>query len=134
MALNIQVPPKHREVETRRDCQTAHLSIKSNQHTSQTNCFLGNNVKPEYIEELANIADPEMLWRIPPFEQLELPDDKRKQIDAGVALRRHASHIRRLRKLLKEGKSLLITPLSDNSNAIKIVDTPPEHQVLRRKD
>jgi len=91
-------------------------------------------MKPEYLEELAGKADPDRLWMLPVFDQMGLPVDKRKQLDAGVALRRHASHVRRLRELLKEGKSLLITPLSPNGSAIKAIETPPEHIKLRRNE
>jgi len=88
-------------------------------------------MKPEYIEELADIADPQQLWRLSGVDQLDLSPNDRKQLDTGVALRRHAAHIRQLRHLLNEGKSLLITPLSPCGNAIKFVDTPTDHQTLR---
>lgn len=85
---------------------------------------------PEYLEELAGLADPEQLWRLSGLDQMELPADKRKQLDTGVALRRHADHMRRLRKLREEGKSLLMTPLSPYGIAIKSIETPPDHQKL----
>lgn len=75
-------------------------------------------MKPEYLEELADMVDPEQLWRLPGIDQRDLPISKRKQLDAGVALRCHASHVRLLRTLEGKGKSLLITPL--------------DHQNLRR--
>ena len=37
-------------------------------------------------EQLADLADPDQLWRLPCFDQLDLPLDKRRQLDAGVAL------------------------------------------------
>jgi hypothetical protein len=89
---------------------------------------------PEYLEELADIADPEKLWMMSGLDKLELPPEKRKQLDVGVALRRHARHVRLLRELLKDGKSLLITPLSPNGSAIKAIEMPPEHQKLRRNE
>lgn len=82
---------------------------------------------PEYLEEL---ADPDQLWRTTWLGRMDLPPEKRKQLDAGVALRRHADHIRRLRDLLGTGKSLLITPLSLNGVASKAVATPPDHKRL----
>lgn len=85
---------------------------------------------PEYLRELADLADPEQLWRLPGLQQLDLPLEKRRQIDAGVALRRHASHVERLRELIGTGRSLLITQLSPNSSAIKTVATPPSHRKL----
>lgn len=88
---------------------------------------------PEYIEELANIADPEQLWRLPALESLNLPEDKRKQLQSGVALRRHASHLRTLNRIREEGRSLLITPIYSNSTATMTVDTPPNHQRFRSK-
>ena len=86
---------------------------------------------PEYLEELANLADPDQLWRLGGFAQLDLPADKRRQLDAGVALRRHASHVRRLNGLLAEQRSLLITPLTPNSSATDAVATPARHRKLR---
>lgn len=86
---------------------------------------------PEYLEELADKVDTEQLWRLAGMDQLDLPPEKRWRLDAGVALRRHASHIRRLDNLRKDGLSLLITPLSPNGTATKSVQTPPEHMRLR---
>lgn len=88
---------------------------------------------PEYIEELADLADPGKLWRLPALAQLDLPPEQRRQLDAGVALRRHASHVRRLNELLGTGSSLLITPLSTNGTATKIVPMPESHQRLLPK-
>jgi hypothetical protein len=88
---------------------------------------------PEYLERLADLADPDGLWRLSPFEQMKLPASKRYQLDTGVALRRHADHKQRLLVLLGQRKSLLITPLSANGTATKTVNTPPEHQTLRTR-
>ena len=85
---------------------------------------------PEYLEELADMADTNSLWRLPAFEALDLPPHKRAQLDAGVALRRHADHVRRLRDLQGKGRSLLITPLTANGTATKIVPAPAEHLEL----
>lgn len=85
---------------------------------------------PAYLLELADFADPEQLWRLPGLKQLDLPVEKRRQLDAGVALRRHARHIQQLRDLIGTGQSLLITPLSTNGQAIKTVRTPASHQKL----
>lgn len=85
---------------------------------------------PAYLLELADFADPEQLWRLPGMKQLELPVEKRRQLDAGVALRRHARHIQQLRDLIGTGRSLLITPLSTNGQAIKTVKTPASHKKL----
>lgn len=87
---------------------------------------------PEYLRELANIADPDKLWRLNPFDQRDLPKEKRDQVNTGVALRRHAAHIERLNALMKEKKSLLITPLATNVSATKSIETPPDHEKLRR--
>lgn len=88
-------------------------------------------MSPEYMEELANIADPKSLWQLSGLDQMKLGETERKQLDTGVALRRHANHVRRLRELLKTKQSLLITPLSENSSAIMPVETPPKHEKLR---
>ncbi len=85
---------------------------------------------PEYLEQLADMADPEKLWQRPALERLEMPPEKRMQLDAGVALRRHADYQRRLLELLGTGKSLLITPLSPSGTATKIVPMPESHQRL----
>ena len=87
-------------------------------------------MSPEYLMELADLADPDQLWRLPVFDALSLPPEKRRQLDTGVALRRHANHIERLRNLLPLGKSLLITPLSDNGAAFMTVDPPPKHKEM----
>lgn len=87
---------------------------------------------PEYIEELANQVDSGQLWRLAPFEQMSLPAHLRRQLDAGVALRRHAADLRHLRSLLGSGKSLLITAISESGTATMTVPTPPEHARLLR--
>ena len=79
---------------------------------------------PEYLMELADAADPERLWTLCPFAQQELSPEKRRQLDAGVALRRHAVHVRRLRELLGTGKSLLLTPLSEGVTDVRSVPMP----------
>lgn len=89
---------------------------------------------PKYLNELADRADPDQLWRLSGLEQMELPPAKRKQLDTGVALRRHAMHVEELLALLKVRRSLLITPLSHNGTATKVVDTPPEHRRLSRAE
>ena len=88
-------------------------------------------MKPEYIEELADIADPDQLWRLGWEKQKALPPERRAQLDMGVALRRHASHLRELNSLLPLRKSLLITPLASNWTAHLHVDVPAEHEKLR---
>lgn len=87
---------------------------------------------PEYVNELANLADPDEMWRLPAAEQHGLSPEKRRQLDAGVALRRHAAHLERLRNLLGSGRSLLITPLTPNSVASKHVLTPEVHRRLMK--
>lgn len=86
---------------------------------------------PEYIDQLAEIADPTRLWRHPVMERHTLTEAQRQQMDTGVALRRHASYQRRLLGLLEEKRSLLVTPLASNSTATKSVGTPPDHERLR---
>lgn len=85
---------------------------------------------PEYLNELANLADPDELWRLPGMDRLNLPTEKWRQLDTAVALRRYADHLARLRNLLGSGQSLLITPLSPNGVAIKHVLTPAAHRRL----
>ena len=81
---------------------------------------------PEYLNELADLADPDQLWRLAGFNQMDLPAEKRRQLDAGIALRRHAEYVRRLRELLGTGKSLLLTPLSANGTDVRTVPMPKE--------
>lgn len=85
---------------------------------------------PEYLRQLANLADPEKLWSLPGLQQMELPPEKRRQLDTGVALRRHARHVEELRALIGTGRSLLITQLSPNGSAVKTVPTPASHRKL----
>lgn len=87
---------------------------------------------PEYIEELADMADPQGLWRTPVLDQRNLPAHLKAQLDAGVALRRHADHVRRLNELVGTKHSLLITPLSANGVAVAVVLTPTDHLLLKR--
>lgn len=88
---------------------------------------------PEYLEELADLADPDQLWRTPVLERDKLTDQQRQQLDTGVALRRHADHVRRLRELLGTGTSLLYTPLSVSGVATKKVPAPDSHLALLPK-
>ena len=85
---------------------------------------------PEYLRELADLADPDKLWTLGAFECMYLPPERRRQLDAGIALRRHAEHVKELRRLLGTGKSLLLTPLSENGTAIMTTRTPAAHRKL----
>lgn len=84
---------------------------------------------PEYLEELADLADPHKLWRLTVLEQMDLSAELRRQLDTGVTLRRYADHIRRLQEAFAADVSLLITPLnaSGSGTATKVVRVPPEH-------
>lgn len=86
---------------------------------------------PEYIEELANIADPEKLWQLGFVECVNLTPEQRNKLNTGIALRRYAAHLMQLDDVRKAQRSLLITPLFGRGAAIKSIDTPPEHQRLR---
>ena len=77
---------------------------------------------PEYVEHLADLADPDKLYLRHPWD--ELTQAQSQQRDMGIALRRHADDVRRLRALLDTGQSLLLTPLSINGRCIQIVPTP----------
>ena len=90
---------------------------------------------PEYLDELADLADPDELWRSSWLDRDGFTSVQRLQLDAGVALRRHASHVRRLRELLDTRNSLLLTPLSLSGTDICIVPTPGNIQkrLLREK-
>ena len=83
---------------------------------------------PEYLEELADVADPDKLWRRGCLDQAEFTTKQRQQVNAGIALRRHATHVRRLQALLGTGKSLLVTPLSLSGTDIRTVPTPGDIQ------
>lgn len=85
----------------------------------------------QYLHELADIADPDKLWRLAGFDQLDLPPDKRRQLDTGVALRRYAEHLDTLAHALAMRRSVLITPLSENSTALMSCVTPIHHRQLR---
>jgi len=88
---------------------------------------------PEYLRELADLVDPDQLWRRPVFEPRT--PEQRRQLDAGVALRRYAEHVRELRALIGTGRSLLITPMSTSSSAHMTVEIPEEHlKLLRHHD
>jgi hypothetical protein len=87
---------------------------------------------PQYLNELADLADPEGLWKLSGADQLYLPPDKRKQLDTAVALRRYAAHLTTLAGALERKESVLITPLSSCGQATMLVETPPRHRKLRR--
>ena len=84
---------------------------------------------PEYVEGLADTVDPEQLWKLSFRLRKVLSDSARKQLDAGIALRRYAHHLRALQSL-KPGKSLLYTPLSFGGMAVMTVPMPPSHAKL----
>ena len=83
-------------------------------------------MSPEYINELADLADPDKLWRRAGIDRDQFTPEQKRQLDAGVALRRHAAHVHRMRELLGTGKSLLLTPLSLSGADIRAVPMPPE--------
>lgn len=87
-------------------------------------------MSPEYLNRLADIADPDQLWRRAGLDKLKFSPEQRLQLDAGVALRRHAEHVRRVRELIGTGKSLVITPLSPNGTTSTTIETPPKHRAL----
>lgn len=89
---------------------------------------------PEYLEQLADLADPEQLWRRGGLlDRRILPAQQRQQLDTGVALRRYADHLRTVRKALAEQRSVLITPISTNGTRVSITATPPAHASARRQ-
>lgn len=91
-------------------------------------------MNPEYLEELAQRADPNQLWRLSGIDQRDkLTPDQRMQLDTAVALRRYASHLEELRAALLAKKSVLITPLSPNSSARRQIESPPDHAKLYRE-
>lgn len=87
-------------------------------------------MSPEYLCELADIADPEQLWRINPFDQQKLEPIERLRLDTGVALRRYAEIVRQLEALLGTGNSLVLTPLSRNGKAWMTIPAPDNHKRL----
>jgi hypothetical protein len=80
---------------------------------------------PEYIKLLADSVDAGALWRLSITERKGLTLEQHAQLDIGVALRRHANHVRTWQALVGTGKSLLITPLSMNGVMINVILTPP---------
>lgn len=93
-------------------------------------------MSPEYLEELADMVDPDQLWRLSGIDQRDkLTEEQRRKINAGVVLRRHADYVRRLNRCHKNGTSLLITPLwaTGESCAQKEVETPKDHLQHVRK-
>lgn len=82
---------------------------------------------PEYLEHLAKLADPDDLWRLDLLKQIDLTVWQKERLDTGIALRRHASHMRNLNRALDLGRSLCITPLNSNGTATMTIDPPPGH-------
>lgn len=87
-------------------------------------------MSPEYLCDLADIADPYQLWRINPFDQQKLDPIKRKQLDTGIALRRYAEIVRQLDALIGTGNSLVLTPLSRHGKAWMTIPAPESHKRL----
>jgi hypothetical protein len=88
---------------------------------------------PEYLNALADRADPDKLWALAGIDQDKLTEEQRLQLDTGVALRRHALHVQRLRDLLGTGQSLLIVPYRENSSFIGAIPTPAEHAARQKE-
>lgn len=88
-------------------------------------------MSPEYLNELADIADPDKLWRFSGLEQRALPVELKRQLDTGVALRRYASRMKELDLAFLEHRSLLETKLGPSHFARMTVDTPYSHESLR---
>lgn len=84
---------------------------------------------PDYIRALAEAADPDQLWRRSGLDQEHLSAAQRKQLDTGVALRRHAEHVARLQSLRGTGHSLLLTPLQGCTDVCSV---PTPSSVTRR--
>lgn len=88
---------------------------------------------PEYLNELADIADPEKLWRRAGLDRGDFTPEQKRQLDTGVALRRHAHHVQMVRELIGTGNSLVITPLYQSAIAIMTISAPAEHKKLLEK-
>jgi hypothetical protein len=46
-------------------------------------------MKPDYLCELANLADPDKLWELGPFEALTLSKEKRVQLQTRMVTSFH---------------------------------------------
>jgi hypothetical protein len=88
-------------------------------------------MSPEYIEELAQRADPDDLWRLSGFDQLVLSPEERKQLDTAVALRRYAHDLRDVERAAEKGMSWIITKLGPSARAVRSIETPPDHRRSR---
>lgn len=88
---------------------------------------------PQYLRELADMVDHEKLWRLSGIDREKLTADQKKRLDAGVALRRHATDLQHLCDAYAQGKSVVITPLSPRglSRTTCLIAPPPAHQKLR---
>lgn len=87
---------------------------------------------PDYLEQLADIVDHKKLWKTPIFKRMELSVKDKRLLDAGVALRRYASDIRRMEEALATQQSVLITPITQNDTAVELCKTPASHEKLRK--
>ena len=90
-------------------------------------------MSPQYLEELANIVDPDEYWALSLEVQRNLPPEKKAKLDAGVALRRYANLERSIRELIPTERSLLITPFTEVTVAYDFMNTPPDI-LMRKKD
>lgn len=87
---------------------------------------------PEYLRELADIADPDKLWSQPGLNPNDLPPEKRHQLDMGIAIRRYAAHRQSVLQLLDTGNSLVITPQSDIWTKVTTIKTPENNVVINK--
>ena len=84
-------------------------------------------MSPQYLRELADMVDPDQLWRHSWHHQMSLPPEKRRQLDAGIALRRYAHDQEAFLAALANGKSLRVVPLGTLSRAVHEVATPAKY-------
>lgn len=83
---------------------------------------------PYEIMKLADLADPDQLWRRNGIEAQGFTPEQRNQMMTGVLLRRHADDVRRIAMLRGRGLSLVITPVGGNGRAVMTIETPAGHK------
>ena len=88
---------------------------------------------PLQLRQLADLIDPQELWRLSGLDRLELSPENKTKLHAAVTIRRYAHHIEDLGRAYEAGMSLLYTPLieSGSSAAVRLVKTPEDHKAWR---
>jgi alanyl-tRNA synthetase len=87
-------------------------------------------MSPDYLMKLADLADPDQLWRRAGLDRADFTELQKQQLDTGVALRRHARHTQEVDEAYQKGLSYCITKLGPSHYTKGAIPPPENHQRL----